>query len=84
MAGIFIETTAISAITAAMGVASDMCQGIMDRFRARPIAASAVLVGHTVADLFRSAIGIVVMVGSVCWWASGRLRVLWDGSGRWR
>ena len=63
MAGIFIETAAISSTTTATSVAADMAQGVIERFRVLPMAKSAVLTGHTVADLARSAIGMVVMVG---------------------
>jgi ABC-2 type transport system permease protein len=62
MAGIFIETAAITATTTAVSVAADVTQGVIDRFRALPMATSAVLVGHVVADLARASAGIVVMV----------------------
>jgi ABC-2 type transport system permease protein len=63
MAGIFIETAAITATTTALSVAADMTQGVIDRFRSLPIATVAVLVGHIVADLARASVGIAVMVG---------------------
>jgi ABC transporter DrrB family efflux protein len=63
MAGIFIETAAIASTTTAIGVATDMTKGIIDRFRALPIARSALLTGHVVADLGRSLVGLAVMVG---------------------
>ncbi len=62
MAGIFIETAALSAMTTGVGVAADMKEGVIDRFRAAPMTKSAVLTGHVVADLVRSSIGIFVMV----------------------
>jgi ABC-2 type transport system permease protein len=63
MAGIFIETAALTATTTSTGVAADMLTGIIDRFRCLPMISSAVLTGHVVAAVFRSAIGMVVMVG---------------------
>jgi ABC-2 type transport system permease protein len=63
MAGIFIETATISATTTATSVSADMARGVVDRFRSLPMARSAVLGGHVIADLARSAVGIVVMVG---------------------
>ena len=64
MAGIFIETAAISSTTTATSVAADMAEGVMERFRVLPMAKSAVLASHTVAGLARSLIGTVVMVGA--------------------
>jgi ABC-2 type transport system permease protein len=63
MAGIFVETAVICATTTATSVSADMTRGVIDRFRTLPMARSAVLGGHVIADLVRSAVGIVVMVG---------------------
>ncbi|MFD0634915.1 ABC transporter permease [Catenulispora yoronensis] len=62
MAGILIETAALSATATSTAVAVDMLSGAMDRFRALPIANSAVLAGHVLADLARAALGMAVMV----------------------
>jgi ABC-2 type transport system permease protein len=62
MGGIFIETAALTAMTTGTSVAADMTLGIIDRFRSLPMFTQAVLVGHVVADLARSAIGLLVMV----------------------
>ena len=62
MAGIFIETAALTATTTSTSVAADMRTGTIDRFRALPMAKSAVLTGHILSDLVRSSIGMVVMV----------------------
>ncbi|MCT9934132.1 ABC transporter permease [Planotetraspora sp. A-T 1434] len=51
MPGIFMQVMALSAVASATAVAEDMALGIIDRFRAQPIARSAVLAGRSVADL---------------------------------
>jgi len=63
MAGIFIETAALTATTTSTAIAADMRTGTIDRFRSLPMAKSAVLTGHVLSDLVRSAIGMAVMVG---------------------
>jgi ABC-2 type transport system permease protein len=62
MGGIFIETAALTAMTTGTSVAADMTLGIIDRFRSLPMFTSSVLIGHVIADLVRSAVGIAVMV----------------------
>ncbi|CNE41043.1 multidrug ABC transporter permease [Mycobacterium tuberculosis] len=62
MAGIFIETAALTATATSTAVAVDMLTGAMDRFRSLPMVNSAVLAGHVLADLARSAFGMVAMV----------------------
>jgi ABC-2 type transport system permease protein len=62
--GIFVQTMAFVAITTAVGMATDMQAGLIDRFRSLPMARSAVLVGRALADLLQSALGVVVM--SIC------------------
>lgn len=54
MAGIFIETAALTATTTGTSVAADMLGGSIDRFRSLPVMKSAVLTGHIVADLLRA------------------------------
>lgn len=63
MAGIFIETAALTATSTATAVAVDMLSGAMDRFRVLPVADSAVLAGHVIANLARATVGMAVMVG---------------------
>lgn len=61
MAGIFTQTVAFSAATAAVTIADDVQKGVVDRFRSLGVARSAVLVGRAVADLATSALGIAIM-----------------------
>lgn len=62
MAGILVQTAAFGAMTTALGVATDLQRGIVDRFRSLPMNSSAVLTGHVVADLVRNTISSVIMI----------------------
>ena len=64
MPGIFIVAVAFAAITTTTGVASDMLEGVIDRFRTLPIATSSVITGHVIADLVRSLIGLAAAVAA--------------------
>ena len=61
MAGIFVQTLTFGSAGTAVGVAEDMSKGVVDRFRALPMARSAVLVGRTFADLATTAIAVLIM-----------------------
>ncbi len=62
MAGIIVQTTAFGSTTTAIAVCNDMQKGIVDRFRSLPMSNLAVLMGHTVSDLFRNGISTAVML----------------------
>ncbi len=64
MAGIFTQTIGAVFASTAVGVASDMSKGLIDRFRSLPMAPSAVLSGRAVADLIESLLGLAVLVVS--------------------
>jgi ABC-2 type transport system permease protein len=61
--GIILLCTGFGASTTAVDVASDMTEGIIDRFRSLPILSSAVLTGHVVASVVRNAFATVLVVG---------------------
>src|SRR5262249_62332667 len=65
MAGIFVQTVAITSLGAGTGVAQDLHSGLIDRFRSLPIARSAVITARVVATLVRNlfTLGIVAAVG---------------------
>jgi ABC transporter DrrB family efflux protein len=65
MPGIFVQTTVFGAIGSAVGLASDVNTGLLERFRSLPMARSAVLAGRTVADFVRNIFvtGLMVAVG---------------------
>jgi ABC transporter DrrB family efflux protein len=46
----------------ASGLAEDLTNGVVDRFRSLPMASSAVLAGRTLSDLLRSAVTLTLMV----------------------
>ena len=51
MPGVFVQTVVFGALATAIGLATDMKSGLMERFRSLPMARSAVLAGRTLADL---------------------------------
>jgi|SoiMethySBSTD1v2_1073268.scaffolds.fasta_scaffold491048_2 ABC-2 type transport system permease protein len=65
--GIMIQTVSFGATSTAIGLATDMGTGIMDRFRSLPMARSAVLSGRTTADALRNlfVVLLIVAVGTV-------------------
>ncbi len=61
-AGILVQTLAFGANYTTINLAVDMKEGIVDRFRSLPMAASALLIGHVTADLVRNiASGIIIV-----------------------
>src|SRR5206468_1292649 len=54
MPGIFVQTTVFGAIGTAVGLATDLKSGLLERFRSLPMARSAVLAGRTTTDLARN------------------------------
>ncbi len=65
MAGIFAQTVAFGAMNTSIGLAADLNQGLLERFRSLPMARSAVLAGRTLADLVRNVfvVGLMFAVG---------------------
>jgi ABC-2 type transport system permease protein/oleandomycin transport system permease protein len=61
--GIFVQTAVFGAMNTAIGLATDMQSGLMERFRSLPMARSAVLVGRTSADLARNVFVVALMTG---------------------
>ena len=47
----------------AIGLAEDLQKGLIERFRALPMARLAVLAGRTVSDLFRNVLVLVIITG---------------------
>jgi ABC transporter DrrB family efflux protein len=70
MPGIFVQTVVFGAIAAAIGLATDVKSGLMERFHALPMARSAVLTGRTIADLSRNVFVVILMmvVGFLVGW----------------
>lgn len=62
MAGIFAQTVTFATAGAGAGIADDMHKGLIDRFRALPMARGAVLTGRTLADLVQTALTMLVLI----------------------
>ena len=62
MPGIFIQTAVFGSIGTAVGLATDLNTGFLERFRSLPMARSAVLAGRTLADLTRNLFVVTIMV----------------------
>jgi hypothetical protein len=62
MPGILVQTLLFGAAATSVGLAEDLASGIMERFRALPIARSSVLLGRTLADLVRNAATALIVV----------------------
>lgn len=67
MPGLLIQIAAFGSGQTAMGLTEDLQNGVVDRFRALPMARSAVLAGRTLADLLRNAavLSLMLAVGFV-------------------
>jgi len=61
--GILIQATSFRASQTAVGLAEDLDRGVVDRFRSMPVARSAVLLGRTLADLVRTLLVTLLMIG---------------------
>lgn len=60
-AGILVQTLAFGANYTTINLAVDMKEGIVDRFRSLPMASSALVIGHIIADLVRNIIsGLII------------------------
>ena len=59
--GIMAQTMAFSSFIVAIGLATDIGKGIVDRFRSLPIGRGAVVVARSLSSVIHSMIGIVVM-----------------------
>jgi ABC transporter DrrB family efflux protein len=62
--GILVQTTIFGAVGTAIGLAEDLQHGLIERFRALPMARIALLGGRTVADLTRN-VGVVIIISLV-------------------
>ncbi len=61
MPGIFVQTVAFGSVQTSIGLAEDLQKGLIERFRALPMARSAVLTGRTTADLCRNVLTVVIV-----------------------
>jgi ABC transporter DrrB family efflux protein len=61
MPGIFVQTVAFGSVSTSIGLAEDLQKGLIERFRALPMARSAVLTGRTSADLCRNVVTVIII-----------------------
>jgi ABC-2 type transport system permease protein len=68
--GILVQTIAFGMMGPAMSIATDLTEGIVDRFRTLPTSRSAYLLGHLVAELGAAMVALVVLTlsGLVVGW----------------
>jgi ABC-2 type transport system permease protein/oleandomycin transport system permease protein len=62
--GVFVQTAVFGSIITAVGMATDLKSGIIERFRSLPMSPSAVLVGRSMSDLTRN-VFVVILMGIV-------------------
>jgi ABC-2 type transport system permease protein/oleandomycin transport system permease protein len=62
MPGIIAQSAAFASFGTAIGLARQLQRGVIDRFRAMPMARSAVLVGRLLADTLRLAVTVLVIL----------------------
>lgn len=59
--GILVQTTIFGAVGTAIGLAEDLQRGLIERFRALPMARMAVLSGRTLADVVRNVLVVIII-----------------------
>jgi ABC-2 type transport system permease protein/oleandomycin transport system permease protein len=59
--GVFVQTAVFGSIITAVGMATDLKSGIIERFRSLPMSPSAVLVGRSISDLTRNVFVVILM-----------------------
>ena len=62
--GVLVMQVTLAAGATGVGLATDLRDGIIDRFRSLPMAQIAVLTGRTTADLARNALGATVLIAA--------------------
>jgi ABC-2 type transport system permease protein len=79
--GLIVLCAGFGAGTTAVAVATDMGNGIVDRFRSMPIAGASVLAGHIAASLLRNLIAtaLVIGVGLAVGWRPDAAAAGWAG-----
>jgi ABC-2 type transport system permease protein len=64
MSGLFAQTMLFAAGSVAVAVATDMTEGVIDRFKTLPIARSSLLIGRSVSSAIVGMPSLAVMVGT--------------------
>jgi ABC-2 type transport system permease protein len=63
LSGLFAQSTLFASASVAVAVATDMSEGVIDRFKTLPVARSSVLVGRTVSTVIVGLPSLAVMIG---------------------
>ncbi len=63
MPGLFAMSVLFNSNSVAVAVATDMSEGVVDRFRTLPIARSAIVIGRAVSGLLLGIPALIVMIG---------------------
>lgn len=63
VAGVIVLSVAFNATATAVGMASDLKNGIVERFRSMPMFGAAVLVGHVVSAILRNILSVALIIG---------------------
>ncbi len=63
MPGIFVQTVVFGSLTTAIGLATDVQSGLLERFRSLPMSRAAFLTGRTFADLIRNVLVVALIAG---------------------
>ncbi len=61
IAGVYVQTVMFGCVSTAVGLADDLHKGLIERFRALPMARSAVLAGRTTADACRNVLVLIII-----------------------
>jgi ABC transporter DrrB family efflux protein len=61
LGGVLVQSLSFGVVGPATSIATDLREGVVDRFRSLPIARSAYLIGHVLAELAASLIAITVL-----------------------
>ena len=64
VAGVYVQTVMFGTMATSVGLAEDLHTGLLERYRALPMARSAVLAGRTLADAVRS-LGAMLIITAV-------------------
>src|SRR5438552_2914853 len=62
MPGIFVQTVMFGSLGTAIGLATDLKSGLLERFRTLPMSRAAVMAGRTLADLLRNVFVVALMM----------------------
>jgi ABC transporter DrrB family efflux protein len=61
IAGVYVQTVMFGSVSTSVGLAEDLHKGLIERFRALPMARSAVLAGRTTADAARNVLVLIII-----------------------